>query len=77
MHTDYLFPCLQPRLVFMFFTGGGGSSADEMYGHAKRSYHQPDDDPVIKEVSMCMIYLNGVQGVFQAILIYSCLVLVV
>ncbi len=55
-YTDYWFRPLQPRFLVMLFTGGGSSSADEMYGHAERPYHQPDDPPVIKEVCICMIY---------------------
>ena len=51
VHTDYWFPSLQPRFLVMFITGGDSSSADEMYGHAERSYHQPDAAPVIEEVS--------------------------
>lgn len=34
----------------MIFTGGDGDSAEDMYGHAERSYHQADDVPVIEQV---------------------------
>ena len=51
VYTDYWFPSLQPRLLVMFFTDDDSSSVGEMYDHDERSYHQPDDVPVIEEVS--------------------------
>ena len=54
VHTDHWFPSLQPQFVLMFFAGGDSGRANKMHGSAERSYHKPNDVPVVEEVSMCV-----------------------